>query len=637
EFKQESAEKALFQKKYQHFQSLLAGNNNALELITDLEQLCYGSKPFTLESIINRVERLMVQVYDIAEDLEALSGGKFPTLPEVVEHIGASIFKELVRKRSVERTSLTIPLRQISQERLSEVGGKSANLGEVFNRLHLPVPDGFAVTAYACHYFMESNGLFRRAQEILKDLNIEDTPRLVECSKEIQHHVLNAPLPPELEEALLKEMDALVAESGPELRIAVRSSATGEDSEASFAGQHSSVLGVNRQGLLHAYKTVVASTYNPRAIYYRRSKGYPDEFVIMSVLCVVMVEAMASGVMYTRDPNDSGRNLVLVNAVWGLGLNAVDGSVPTDFYEVDKSSRHVLSSRIAEKETMLVLGQYGELRDDEVPGGLERRPCLEEAQIRELVDYGITLEEYFGLPQDIEWAMDRSGRIVILQSRQLNVDLFCVLEKKVEAGRIDLELPGHPLLLHGGITASRGKASGFAYVLDSDHNLVNIPEGAILIAAQTSPRYVSILGRVQAIVTNVGSVTGHMASVAREFGVPTLVATGNATLKIVHGEEITVDATNQVIYQGRVESILERKRRGNPMKGSPAYRVAHSVLKKIAVLNLADPKSENFTPEGCGTFHDVIRFAHEFAMREMFHISEGVELSKHSAIRVKVQ
>ena len=133
------------------------------------------------------------------------------------------------------------------------------------------------------------------------------------------------------------------------------------------------------------------------------------------------------------------------------------------------------------------------------------------------------LEEYFGLPQDIEWAMDRSGRIVILQSRQLNVDLFCVLENKAEAGRIDLEQPGHPALLHGGITASRGKASGLAYVLDSGHNLADIPEGAILIAAQTSPRYVPILGRIQAIVTNVGSVTGHMASVAREFGVPALV------------------------------------------------------------------------------------------------------------------
>src|SRR5208337_4592370 len=277
--------------------------------------------------------------------------------------------------------------------------------GEIANRVHLPVPPGFAITAYACHYFMSSNNLYAESEKILKGLDVDDTGRLLECSRKIQELILQAPLPSDLEAGILAEVDTLMNKLGLGIRLAVRSSATGEDSEASFAGQHSSVLGANREGLLHAYKTVVASTYNPRAIYYRRSKGYPDEFVIMSVLCVVMVEAMASGVMYTRDPNDSGRNLVLVNAVWGLGLNAVDGSVPTDFYEVDKSSRHVLSSRIAEKETMLVLGQYGELRDDEVPGGLERRPCLEEAQIRELVDYGITLEEYFGLPQDIEWAM----------------------------------------------------------------------------------------------------------------------------------------------------------------------------------------------------------------------------------------
>ncbi|MHC1725830.1 MAG: PEP/pyruvate-binding domain-containing protein [Syntrophobacteraceae bacterium] len=636
EFQQESPEKAMFQKKFQHFQNLLAGNNQALELITDLEQACYGSKPFTLDYVIHRVERLMAQVYDIAEDLDALSEGRFPTLPEAVERIGASVFQELVRKRTIEKTSLTIPLRQLSQERLSEVGGKAANLGEVFNRVHLPVPKGFAVSAYAYHYFMESNGLYKLAIKILKDLDIEDTSRLVECSKEIQDRILNSPLPSELEEILLREMDALIASCGHGVRIAVRSSATSEDSEASFAGQHSSVLGVNREGLLHAYKTVAASTYNPRAIYYRRSKGYPDEYVIMSVLCVVMVDAKASGVMYTRDPNDSGRNLLLINAVWGLGLNAVDGSVPTDFYEVDKVQRKVISTRIADKKSMLVTGPHGDPRDEAVPDLLQRKPCLDEKQVLALVEYGCTLEEHFGLPQDIEWAMAESGKIVILQSRQLNVDLFCMLDRKNDSTPISMQFPGYPVMLQGGTTASRGKASGFAYVLNSDHNLLNVPEGSILVAAQTSPRYVSILGHVQAIITDVGSVTGHMASVAREFGVPTLVETGNATKLIPHGEEITVDATNQVVFKGRVESILERKRKANPMKGSPTYKAAHTALKKIAILNLLDPQNENFNPEGCRTFHDVIRFAHENAMREMFRISDDVELPRHSAIQVRV-
>ena len=343
------------------------------------------------------------------------------------------------------------------------------------------------------------------------------------------------------------------------------------------------------QGLIEAYKTVVASTYNPRAIYYRRSRGYPDESVIMSVLCVEMVDAKTSGVMYTRDPN-SGKDAVLINAVLGLGLNAVDGSVPADFYEADKSSGQILSSGIAEKTTMLVLDRHGALRDRAVPPELQREPCLDEARISELVHYGVTLEKHFGLPQDIEWGRDGNGRIVILQSRQLNFGPGSVPEERENGVGAEQGLPGSEVLLRGGITASRGKAAGPAYVLDSDHKLVNIPEGAILIAAQTSPRYVSILGHIQAIVTDVGSVTGHMASVAREFGVPALVGTADATRKISQGEEITVDATNQVVYRGRVESILERKRRANPMKGSPTYRAAHSALKKIAVLNLVDPR-----------------------------------------------
>ncbi len=635
-FQPETPEKALFQKKYQHFQSLLAGNNHALEYITDLEQVCYGSKPFTLDSVIQTVERLMAQVYDIAEDLDALSDGKFPSLPEAVERIGQSIFQELVKKRTIEKTSLTIPLQQVNVERLSEVGGKAANLGEVFNRVHLPVPRGFAITAYGYHYFMESNGLYKQAEKILKKLDIENTAQLVECTKEIQERILNAPLPPELEEALIREMDTIIQSCGPGVLVAVRSSATSEDSEASFAGQHSSVLGVTRDRLLQAYKMVAASTYNPRAVYYRRSKGYPDEYVIMSVLCVVMIDAVASGVMYTRDPNDSRRDMILINSVWGLGLNAVDGSVPTDFYEVDKNDRQVLVSKIAEKNTRLILGENGELKDDSVPGDLVNKACLDETQIMTLVEYGLTLEEYFGQPQDVEWAMAANGRMVILQSRPLNVDLFSVQDRKQDADSLRMEFPEHPVIIEGGTTASRGKAAGFAYVLNSDHNLLNVPEGAILVAAQTSPRYVSILGHLQAIVTDVGSVTGHMASVAREFGVPTLVETGNATKVIPHGEEITVDATNRVVFQGRVESILERKRKTNPMKGSPTYRAAHSALKKIAVLNLHDPNSENFTPEGCRTFHDVIRFAHEMSMREMFRISDDVELSKHSAVRIRV-
>ncbi len=637
-FQSDSPEKTAFQEKYRHFQSLLAGNNKALETMTELEQICYGPKPFSLDVITQKVESLQAQIYEIAEDLNAIAGGKYPSLFDTVEQLGIDILRELVRKRTVAGSSLTLSLQYLSLEHVPEVGGKAASLGEICNRVHLPVPPGFAVTAYACHHFMNSNRLYDETQKILKGLDVNDTEQLIGRSDRVKELIKQAPLPADLEGCILDEMNALSKEFGPNMLLSVRSSATSEDSEASFAGQHSTVLGVNRENILQAYKEVVASMFNPRAIYYRRSKGYPDEYVIMSVLCLSMVRSVASGVMYTRDPNDDRRDVVMVNAVWGLGLGAVDGSSETDYYEVDKISRDVLVENVADKPSMLVLAEGGGIEKKAVPDDSRAKACLAREQLATLVDYGLMLEEHYGVPLDIEWALRRQGRITLLQARPLNMHLRTTrteTREKMDVEELRKKFPGNPILLNAGATASRGKASGLAYVMTSDHNLLNIPEGSILIAPETSPRLVAILGRVQAIVTDVGSVTGHMASVAREFSIPTLVGTGNATRVIPHGEEITVDATNSLILQGRVESILERKKPVNPMKGSPTYKTAHSVLKKIAVLNLVDPQSENFTPEGCRTLHDVIRFAHEVSMREMFKITDDIEMDTHAAVRVR--
>jgi pyruvate,water dikinase len=632
------ARKVAFQKKYRHFQSLLAGNNRALEIITDLEQLCYGTKPFTREAIIDQVELLLLHVREIVRDLNALSGDKYPGLLTTAERVEAGILQELSQKRTVQKTGLTLSLQYLSLDHVAEVGGKAASLGEIANRVHLPVPQGFAVTAYACHYFMHFNSLSEACEKILKGLDVDDTKSLLERSEEVQSLIVQAPLPPDLESSILAEVDSLTKDFGAGLKLAVRSSATSEDSEASFAGQHSSVLGVDKEHVIRAYKEVVASTFNPRAIYYRRSKGYPDDHVIMSVLCLAMVRARASGVMYTRDPNDHRRDVVMINAVWGLA-GAVDGSTATDFYEVDKRGRRVVAYRAAHKANMLALGDHGGIETREVEAALREQPCLDHEQINALVDYGLALEEHYGVPLDIEWAMRRNGRLILLQARPLNLDLTVVhAEPPKEHGDLSAlqrEFPDNPLLLQGGMTASRGKACGLAYVLTSDHNLLNIPEDSILITPETSPRYVAILGRVQAIITDVGSVTGHMASVAREFNIPTLVGTGNATKVVPHGEEITVDATHGLIFRGRVERILERRRPVNPMKGSPVYKAAHAALKTIAVLNLIDPKSDTFTPEGCRTLHDIIRFAHEMSMREMFRIADDIEANDRFAVLIR--
>jgi pyruvate,water dikinase len=419
----------------------------------------------------------------------------------------------------------------------------------------------------------------------------------------------------------------------------VRSSASSEDTEASFAGQHSTVLNVGIENLTHAYKEVVASNFNPRAIFYRRNRGYLDQNVTMSVACVVMINAKMSGVMYTVDPNDSRHGVIMISAVWGLAVIVVEGSTANDFYQIDKKTGYIEISEIATKEHLLRPDIVDGLKEETVPDHMTNQSCLDSSQIKTLVEYGLKLESHYGFALDVEWAIDHNNRVYILQARPLRRSQKFGEEDNTAqkaVGAPELSVSDHELLLKGGASASDGTACGLAYVLKSDHYFHHVPEGAILITRQTSPRYVPLMGRVHAIITDIGSVTGHMASVAREFRIPTLVGTGSATDIIPHGAEITVDATNKTVYRGRVESLLTYKKPINPMKGSPIYKTMQVVLKKIAPLNLTDPKQDNFSPEGCQTVHDVIRFAHEMAMQEMFHIREDVEPEKTLVVPLRV-
>jgi pyruvate,water dikinase len=272
-----------------------------------------------------------------------------------------------------------------------------------------------------------------------------------------------------------------------------------------------------------------------------------------------------------------------------------------------------------------------------VPDNLRQTACLENRQITELVEAGITLEHHYGYALDIEWAIDHKGKLFILQARPLKRSQPFGSETAPKKAVKNAAASADPKpLLEGGATAADGVAAGFAYVLQNDHNLHNIPRDVVLVARQTSPRYVPLMGRIKAIVTDVGSVTGHMASVAREFHIPTLVGTGDGTSVIPHGEQITVDAAGRKVYLGRIEALLHEHKPINPMKGSPVYRMAKTALKRIAPLNLVNPGAENFTPETCETIHDIIRYAHEISMQEMFRIGDTPGVMKHQAINLRI-
>jgi pyruvate, water dikinase len=627
---------SVFQRKYRSFRALMDANNRALEIIADLEHHFYQDKPFTLDHIVMLTESLISEIFTIVEDLNALCAARYADLFDVAEQISVKTLADLVRKKSVEKTSLVYPLEQLSRVNAGYVGGKAANLGEVFNRVHLPVPPGFAVSAYACLHFLEKNGLAEYIKKQLKGIDVNDTERLIAVGDQIRLRILQTRLPADLSSALLDAMQNLKAQLGDNLRLAVRSSATSEDSESSFAGQHATVLNVSERSLTAAYREVVASMFSPRAIFYRRSKGYADEDVVMSIACIAMIDARCSGVLYTVDPNDSRRPVMLISAVWGLAALAVEGSVATDYFEADKQTAEAVQRRVVMKAVQLRTDVRDGVIEKPVPADLQSQPCLNAEQISLLVDYGRRLEAHYQEPLDIEWAINESGTLYILQARSLKRAPH-EAENGYAAQKPDHPLPGQTVLLQGGSPACEGTANGLAYVLRNDHMLHHVPEGAIVVLRETSPRYVTLMGRVAAIITDVGSVTGHMASVAREFRIPTLVGTVNGTRDIEHGREITVDATHGIIYQGRIEDLLSRKRPLNPMKDSPIYKAAQAALQRIAPLNLTDTGKENFKPAGCQTIHDIIRFAHEMAMKEMFSISDGVRPEKHIAIPLRVK
>lgn len=619
---------ALLDRKYRMFKSLLAGNNQALELMTDLERLMYGGHSFTQDQALELAGSLVGDVYDLVEDLNGLTDGSYPDLFDRAESIGVQALGVLSRRRAFNSPHLVVPFDQLALEHLDEVGGKAANLGEVANNVGLPTPRGFAVTASATALFLRDSGLTAEIRRILSNIDVADTSKLSLACDRIAEMIRAAPLPVSLDAALREEAARMSAVHGSGVRLAVRSSAVSEDSQASFAGQHATVLGVAPDDIASAWREVVCSMYTPRAIFYRRSKGYADQDVMMSVLVLNMVAAMASGVAYTMNPNAPDDKDILLSGVWGLGLSVVDGSVDCDFWRISREDGRVLESVTADKTDRLVLLPGGGVSGETVPESMRGQSCLSPAQVGQLVEFVLRLEKHYGLPLDVEWAMDENGQILVIQARAL------MLARDVKPeGRGVLAAGPAPLLL-GGQSAAPGTAAGPVHIVHSDQAMHTIPEGAILVARQTSPAYVAAMGRVVGIVTEMGSVTGHMASVAREFGIPTLVGLAQATHLLVQDREITLDATNQVIYPGRVDEILSVKKPVNLMKGSPVYKSLQEALKFISPLNLVDPEQPDFSPEGCRTLHDLIRFVHEMAMRKMFAIADDFQMDVGLAVPI---
>ena len=628
--KEIEAVRRAFTRRYLNFKSLLSTNDRVLEIINELEQALLGDQPFGMSLVRSRCTALSVNLYKIIQNLNQITANRFPELSEVFQGIWERIDQELKHRKIVAAGELVLPLEAVFREMSGQAGGKMANLGEIKNRLGLPVPDGFVITAAAFQHFIDHNQLQEEINRRFQLLDPGDIARLHETSAEIQALVTRAELPPDLEQEILAAYRQLADKRGRPVQVSLRSSALGEDTlEASFAGQYRSVLNVGEEFLLLSYKEIVASKYSVPAISYRLNKGFHDEDILMAVGGMVMVPARSSGVMYSADPGQGPLEAVMINAVWGLGKSAVDGSITPDLFLLSRTDpTRILEKEINPKTQQFVCQEEDGVELRTVAEGEQEAQAISDEQACRLAGTALSLERHFGVPQDIEWAFEPDGSLKILQSRPL-----MILARRPEEA--EGERPPEinlPVLVSGGVTASPGAACGPAFLVESMVDLLQFPEGAVLVSRIPLPQWAAVLSRAAAVVTDQGAVTGHLAAVAREFHVPALMGVLTATERLRGGDQITVDADGRCVYAGRAEALLGAKaEKPGAMKGSPVEITLRRLLKHIAPLTLTDPEGSNFIPRGCQTLHDIIRFAHEMALRELFDDQQEVSFSEKLA------
>jgi pyruvate, water dikinase len=610
---------------FKKFKSILERNNRILELMADMGDKLGGDYVFDRQYILDVCEKVSDLVFKLISDLSILTQSDSVELFIAFEHIQHEIQEELAGRPSLPATRQTILLEELNADNEDEVGNKFARLGDIRCILGLPTPDGFVITTKTFFDFMDHNGLRKYIREA-KARNIEKKDAGFEAMcAEVRRRILQAPIPRGIASHIHGMVDTLAGKvKGISPRFAVRSSAWGEDTGLSFAGQYESVLNVTGKKILDAYRQVIASAYTPEAWEYRLLHGYREHEMAMAVICQLMVEAEVSGAMYTYAPLLPLKETMVISAAWGLGPAVVQGTAESDAYYLDRASPHeVLSSEISCKTVMMVPLADGGTEWTEVPVELQNVPSLTPNQVEKLAQAAMNIERYYKRPQDIEWAFDRAGNLFILQSRGLNVrpGLAEARPQVMDATRsVEVIFSGK------GTVVQRGVGSGRVYVSRSADDLKDFPNGAILVAQYTSPKYSRIMRKANGIITDVGSPTGHMATIAREFRVPAIVDTGVATTMLKTGDEITLDAGHNAVYRGTVKELNNFELTEQEVfEESYEYRLLRRLLKKISPLNLIDTHSDNFKPGRCRTYHDITRYIHQKAVERLIDLSENYQ------------
>ncbi|MGO4999186.1 phosphoenolpyruvate synthase [Oceanisphaera sp. W20_SRM_FM3] len=457
---------------------------------------------------------------------------------------------------------------QLGMHDVDRVGGKNASLGEMISQLAgagVSVPGGFATTAYAFNEFLEQSGLNARIHDLLDTLDVDNIVALGQAGQSIRQWVIDTPFQPALEQAIAKAYAELTGKAGDEASFAVRSSATAEDMpDASFAGQQETFLNVRGlDAVMVAIKHVFASLFNDRAISYRVHQGYSHRGVALSagIQRMVRSDIAASGVMFTIDTESGFDQVVFITSSTGLGEMVVQGAVNPDEFYVHKPTlkagrpavvRKTLGSKL--QKMVYAEGQaLGQQVDIKETSKAERNQfSLTDLEVMELAKQAVIIELHYGRPMDIEWAKDGlDGQLYIVQARPETVRSrqdSNVLERFALNEQSEVIVEGRAI--------GHKIGAGPAKVISSLAQMDEVQPGDVLVTDMTDPDWEPIMKRASAIVTNRGGRTCHAAIIARELGIPAVVGCGDATQRIVEGQEITVscaEGDTGFVYQGKLD------------------------------------------------------------------------------------
>lgn len=428
---------------------------------------------------------------------------------------------------------------ELSKDDIPKVGGKGANLGELTS-LGVPVPNGFCLSAKVYFDFIRANGIDKLIQSELSDIDPEDNQALLHSSKVIKEAILSK----EVELKLQKEIITAYKKLGKDKYVAVRSSATAEDlPTASFAGQQATFLNTRgEKNLIEAVKKCWASLFEPRAIYYRAINKFDHMKVGLAIPIQLMVESDVAGVMFTIDPVTKDKNMLNIEAAYGLGEIVVSGAVSPDQYLVDKSTLEIKEKNVV-KQTWAIKKSGATNTRVKIAVADQEKQKLSDEEILALAKIGKIIEAHYGSPQDTEFAV-KNQKIYMVQSRPVTT-----LETKTKTGTT---IQGRHRVILKGAAASVGQAAGTVKIVSTLEELDKITKGDVLVTKMTNPSYVPAMKRASAIVTDQGGQTSHAAIVSRELAIPCVVGTSEATTKLKDGDIITVDGEAGLVYEGNV-------------------------------------------------------------------------------------